>query len=184
MTPRILVVYYSRTGNTRKIASELAAALNGDLDEISDFENRSGILGYLRSGRQAFWRKVVPLRPPRLKPDGYDLVVVGTPIWNVSLPSPVRAYLREHRRVIRAAAFFCTCGGMGMERVFQQMSDESGLSPVARLVVLEAKLGTPEARSDMGEFVDHIRQGVPTTATRAEEHAVAVKSLGLTRIDA
>ena len=166
MTPRILVVYYSRTGNTRKVASELAAALNADIDEISDFENRSGIRGYFRSGRQAFWRKVVPLRPPRLKPDGYDLVVVGTPIWNVSLPSPVRAYLREHRRVIRASAFFCTCGGMGMERVFQQMTDESGQSPIAKLVILEAKLDTPVARGDVGAFVADIRRAVPATATR------------------
>lgn len=166
MAPRILVAYYSRTGNTRRIASELAAALRADVDEISDFEDRSGIRGYLRSGRQAFWHRVVPLRPLRFQPGGYDLVVVGTPIWNVSLPSPVRAYLREHRRVIRASAFFCTCGGMGMERVFQQMSDESGQSPIAKLVVLEAKLDTPEARRDVSAFVARIRQEVSATATR------------------
>ena len=166
MTPRILVAYYSRTGNTRKIASEVAAALRADVDEISDFEDRSGIRGYLRSGRQAFWHRVVPLRPLRFQPGGYDLVVIGTPIWNVSLPSPVRAYLREHRRAIRASAFFCTCGGMGMERVFQQMSDESGQSPIAKLVVFEAKLDTPEARNDVREFVAKVRQEIRAHATR------------------
>ena len=31
-----LVVYYSRTGNTKKIGQEIATALGADLDEIVD----------------------------------------------------------------------------------------------------------------------------------------------------
>ena len=38
--PRILVVYYSRSGTTRKIAEALFSALNCDLEEIVESRSR------------------------------------------------------------------------------------------------------------------------------------------------
>lgn len=43
---RSLVVYYSRTGNTRYVAEKIATEFNADLEEIIDKKNRSGSLGY------------------------------------------------------------------------------------------------------------------------------------------
>jgi hypothetical protein len=42
---RILVVYYSRSGTTRKIAEALSEALTCDLDEIVEDTSRSGFFG-------------------------------------------------------------------------------------------------------------------------------------------
>jgi hypothetical protein len=42
-----IVSCYSRTGNTRKIAEELANALGCDIEEIIDTKNGSGKLAYL-----------------------------------------------------------------------------------------------------------------------------------------
>ena len=46
---KVLVVYYSRTGTTRSLASALAKMLAADLEEICDCSNREGPGGYLRS---------------------------------------------------------------------------------------------------------------------------------------
>lgn len=163
MAPRILVVYYSRTGHTRKVALEIASALKADVEEAADHDDRRGFLGYLRSGRQAFFRRIVPIAPAEKQPGPYELVVVGTPIWNISVSAPVRSYLREHRREIRATAFFCTCDGMGVERVFDQMAIESGLNPVAKLAVTAADLDTDSARQAVAKFASDIQEASWTT---------------------
>lgn len=47
--PRILVVYYSRSGTTRKLAQAISQELHCDLEEITETRSRNGLVGYLRS---------------------------------------------------------------------------------------------------------------------------------------
>lgn len=155
--PRILVVYYSRTGHTRTVARQLAERLGADSEEIDDPTNRSGMLGYQWSGFQAFFRRVAPIAPATHDPHTYDLVVVGTPIWDMSLSAPVRAYLRRHRAVLPKVAFFCTCGGAGSARAFAQMSKEGGQQPVATMVLTERELTTSAVSDAIARFMVHIR---------------------------
>lgn len=127
---RILVAYYSRSGITRGVAEALAARLDADLAPIEETDKRHGIRGYLRSALEAR-RGVMPeLLPERHDPLRYDLVVVGTPVWFGHVSSPVRSYLHAHRGAIRQAAFFCTLGGRGAERAFDDMREALGLEPV------------------------------------------------------
>jgi hypothetical protein len=154
---RILVVYYSRTGHTRQVASEIAAALGADLEEIVDPTPRSGLFGYLRCGREAYFRRLAPIVKGLHDPAHYDIVVIGTPIWNASLSSPVRSYVRRHRTALRHVAFFLTCGGFAIERVFLQMAEECGRSPAARLAVRERDFGTPAASNEIGRLVRDVR---------------------------
>ena len=158
---RTLVIYYSRSGNTKRIAEQVATALGADLEAIADPTVRSGLRGYQRSGFQAFFHRTVDIGPVARDPASYDLVVVGTPIWNVSLSSPVRSYLRRYRASLPAVAFFCTCGGMGMARVFAQMARESRQQPKATLVVREAELAT--AASAIERFARDLRGGPAAT---------------------
>jgi len=164
---RILIVYYSRTGHTHQVATGIASALGPDvqldLEGIVDPTPRVGLLGYLRSGRQAFLRRLPPIAEARHQPAQYDLVVIGTPIWNVSLSAPVRSYLRRYHAELPAVAFFCTCGGAGVHRVFQQMAEESERMPVAELVVREAELGRPAAHQKIAAFVEQIRAAAAAT---------------------
>ena len=43
---KILVAFYSRSGNTKKVGLELAKFLNAQTDEIFDKKDRSGIKGW------------------------------------------------------------------------------------------------------------------------------------------
>ena len=45
-----LVVYYSRTGNTKVVAEKIANQLNADISEIIDRKNRKGRLVFLTGG--------------------------------------------------------------------------------------------------------------------------------------
>ncbi|MHB1207593.1 MAG: flavodoxin family protein, partial [Rhodospirillaceae bacterium] len=98
--PKILVVFYSRSGMTRRVAQVLAARLGCDLEEIAEAKGRRGIFGYLRSVREARRKQPAPVAASAFNPSSYDLVIIGTPVWVWSLSSPVRGYLTAHAKTL------------------------------------------------------------------------------------
>ncbi len=153
---RILVAYYSRTGTVREVARRLATALGADIEEIADPTPRAGVLGFMRSGFEARRRRIPAIAPSDRNPADYDLVVIGTPVWAMSVSSPVRAYLQRHRSDLRATALFCTCRGMGGRQVLAQMQELSGLEPAARMVLREDDIGTVTANLGIDRFATEI----------------------------
>ena len=51
-------------------------------------------------------------------PKDYDLIVVGTPMWNKRITPAVRTYLKENSFSEKKVALFCTNLGSQPERVF------------------------------------------------------------------
>jgi menaquinone-dependent protoporphyrinogen IX oxidase len=139
-TPRVLVVYFSRTGQTRAVVEGLANALGADIDAIEEAESRKGFFGYWRSVGEARKRLAAPGAAARLDPSGYDLVIVGTPVWAWSMSSPVRAYLSANRARMKDVAFFATMGGSGARSAFAQMQAILGKAPVATLTVWQREV--------------------------------------------
>ncbi len=90
-----LVVYYSRTGTTRKVAEKLASLLRCVSEEIHDTTNRKGKLGWLRAGKDATSKKLTKLETVNNDPASYDIVIIGTPIWNHTLSTPIRTYFTQ-----------------------------------------------------------------------------------------
>lgn len=58
---KCLVVYYSRTGNTAKIARAIAESLSADIDPIRETRDRRGAIAYIRSAFEALRRKPAPI---------------------------------------------------------------------------------------------------------------------------
>jgi flavodoxin len=146
---KALVVYFSRSGHTEQVARAVADALHAELEPIGDGTKRRGLIGYLRSGFEAATRRMPDISPPTHDLSQYDLVVVGTPVWNASVSSPVRAFLTRNRGQLKRVAFFCTMGGRGAERAFREMERASGRRPADVLVVREHDL-----RGDWGRSID------------------------------
>jgi flavodoxin len=148
-----LVAYFSRTGYTRKVAEEIAARCGADLDDIQGVRDRSGILGYLRSAREALNRTLVDIRPATRDPGDYELVVLGTPVWAGHVCSPMLAYLTANRARFRRVAFFATEGGSGAEKVFREMADLCGQQPVASAVFRDREIDASGYAEELDRFV-------------------------------
>jgi len=149
---KALVVYYSRTGNTKKVAWAIAEALKGKaevtVEELVDTKSRQGILGWFRAGGDASLKRAVPIRPVQAHVAGFDLVVVGTPVWAFTMASAVRSFLVEHGANMQRSAFFCTMGGSGAKGAFAAMEQVSGKVPVATLVITEKQLRDEKTLSE------------------------------------
>jgi flavodoxin len=139
---KILVAYYSRTGNTEKVAQALAAELGAEAatEKITEARSRDGFFGFLGAGMDATFQRSTPIEPPRTDLAAYDLVVVGTPIWAFTLTPPVRTFLESSAGKLKAAAFFCTEGNSGHVRAFRAMEKLSGRKPVAVLALTEKEV--------------------------------------------
>ncbi len=135
MEYRTLVTYYSRTGTTRDVAYAIRDELRCELEPIVDRTPRDGLLGYIRSGLDVAFDATTELSPSLRSASDYDLVVVGTPIWNASVATPVRTYLAANGEHIRQIAFFCTYGASGSARALQQMQALCGRPPTAMFAV-------------------------------------------------
>jgi flavodoxin len=132
---KTLVIFYSRTGVTKKLADFLAQKLGAETEEIKDTINRAGITGYLLAGRDGMQRKLTKLETSKLNPADFDLVIIGTPIWSWNMSAPVRTYLEEHKDQFKQVAFFCTMGGSGDDTAFKEMGEIIGKKPLATLAL-------------------------------------------------
>ena len=124
---KCVVVFYSRTGRTRKVAERLAALLKADMEPLRETDTRRGFWGYLRAGRDAMLKRSATLQPLAHNPADYDVVVLGTPIWAFTICPALRTFLEQHAAAIRHAALFCTHGGGGPARAPAEVESLLGI---------------------------------------------------------
>lgn len=114
-----LVIYYSRTGNARFVAETIAAEIGADIEEVIDLKNRKGPLGFLSGGFAARRSKETEIVPTKKSPAGYDLIIVGTPVW-AGRPSPaIRTYLKKNDLSGKKVAVFFAQGGKKPQAIEQ-----------------------------------------------------------------
>ena len=148
---KTLIVFFSLTGNTRKIAQAISDELNGTLEEIQDTRNRNGIAGYLLSIIEALFKKRSKIQEVKHDPSAYDLVIIGTPVWAFNISSPVRTYLEQKKKSINAAAFFVTCTASGGKKVLQDMTNLYGKKASALLEIKEEDIKS-------GKYLEKVKQ--------------------------
>jgi len=129
-----LVAYYSRTGTTKKVAEKLSFLLGCPCEEIRDTKVRKGVLGWLSAGKDATRKELAKLEKIEKDPASYDLVVIGTPMWNHTMSAAIRTYLTEYRDRFRNVAFFCT-HQFTDDEPFEEMASLCGKTPVASLIL-------------------------------------------------
>lgn len=141
MAKKRLVVYYSRTGNSKQIGDMISKELRCDVDVIDDLSDRDGIRGWLKGGWDAWKNNPTRIRYSKT-PSDYDLIVLGGPVWAGTMAPGVREYLKWNKKRISQIAFFCTYGG-SVSKTFDEMQ---GLSkkPKATLGIKDKDLNSDE----------------------------------------
>lgn len=153
---RGLIVVYSRTGITKKLAEAINQSTGWEIAEIFDTTDRSGALGYLKSGRDAMAKKPAKIKPLNQNLAEYDLVIVGTPIWAWTVSTPVRTFLEQYRQDCRRLAFFCTMGGSGDQGAFTEMAAVSQILPEATLALTTKQVVNQDFSGPLKEFLTRL----------------------------
>lgn len=120
----VLCVYYSRSGNTKKVMKSIAAELNAELVQLTDGVERGGLRGWFRCGLDAVKRDCPAARPieTERRLENYRLVIIGTPVWAGRCSSVVRSFLKQHGKELNRVAYVLTRGSEHKsEDIYQQM---------------------------------------------------------------
>lgn len=150
---KILVVYYSRTGATKKVAEMISEKLACDSEELIDLVNRKGIFGWIRAGFHAARKRPTELRPLAHDVSKYELVIVGTPVWAGNTTPAARTFIRQNRDRIKKVAFFCTMGGKSPGKTMQSLEEEAGKPPQNVLSLSEKVVMNQDIRIQIDDFV-------------------------------
>ena len=110
---RVLIVYFSHSGNTREMANQIHGIVGGDLFEIVTVQpyprEYKEVLAVAKRERDSQFRPKLSKRVKNL--DDYDLVFLGYPNWYGTLPMALMSFLEENDLSGKAIAPFCTHGG-------------------------------------------------------------------------
>lgn len=97
LTPKTLIIYYSRTGKTKLISETLKQHINADLLELYDPVDRSGSWGYLKSAYGAFRHQHAPIEPEKPDIASYSHIIIASPIWSWNLCTPIHTLFEKNR---------------------------------------------------------------------------------------
>ncbi|MCR5636103.1 MAG: NAD(P)H-dependent oxidoreductase [Clostridiales bacterium] len=145
---KILVTYFSAGGVTKKVAKKLADALGADIFEIAPAQpyTKADLDWTNKQSRSSVEMKDRNCRPEMaMKPDvsGYDVILVGFPVWWYREPSIIDTFMESADFTGKTVVPFCTSGGSGLGDSAKNMQ---ALAPGAK--VLEGKRFSASASSD------------------------------------
>ena len=129
---RVLVAYFSRSGNTRLVAGHVRRALGAHLFEIQPAQAYPEDYDATVSQAQREQETAVE---PALKEtvssmDAYETIFLGFPIWGMTTPPVIRSFLARHDLAGKSIVPLITHGGYGTG---QSLSVVASSAPRARL---------------------------------------------------
>lgn len=119
---KVLIAYYSHSGNTKRVAEKIQQLTGGDMFEIKPVKayppNYNDVVNLAQTEKAQNFK-------PELIDNGnisaYDTIFVGTPVWWYTFSSPVRTFLSKHDFSGKTIMPFCTHGGGGESSTYSDM---------------------------------------------------------------
>ncbi len=118
---KVLITFFSYTGNTRKVAETLATFLAGkaevEVEEIRPIKRYPYLYWLMLSFIPCLGTLITP---PKADPRQYDVVCLGLPKWTFGCP-PINQYLKEVNLTGKTIGLFITYGGFDERRYLKHM---------------------------------------------------------------
>ena len=161
-----LVVYFSHSGNTRKIAEIIHKKVGGDILEIepvtpypSDYQ---ATVDLAKKEQQENARPAVKTKIAN--PDDYGVIFLGYPNWWSSMPMPVWTFVEQNKLDGHTIAPFDTHGGGGLGH---SVDDLKKLVPHSKVLKGLAVRGTAAggAEKDVEKWLESLGNALIMTTT-------------------
>ena len=152
-----LVVYFSASGTTRKIAEMIAQAAEADLYEITPKQPYSKAdLNWMdkksRSSVEMSDKKFRPeLTDTDAQIDKYDEIILGFPIWWYVAPTIINTFLEGYDFTGKKIVLFATSGGSGFGNTVSELKPSA-----PNAVIVEGKVFNKTTKEEIAEWVKRI----------------------------
>lgn len=124
--PKMLVLYYSQTSNTKTVAQEIATRLHADIEEITLVEPYDTAFQATIERCKADREKgILPeIKPLKSNVADYDVVFIGYPIWFGTYAPPIASLLDKIDLSGKTVVPFCTFGSGGLESSAKDLTEK------------------------------------------------------------
>ena len=123
-TERILILYFSRSGNTETIANYINEEIGGDLlkleTKVAYPTEYNELLDYAQKEKEENGR---PELATQIDIDNYDVIFVGYPIWCYTLPMPIYSFFDSYDFTGKIIIPFTTHGTSGESGTFEAIKN-------------------------------------------------------------
>lgn len=116
-SPKVLVIFYSQTSNTKGVAQEIAKRMGADIEEIIPIEAYDTAFQATidRCLKDRELGKTPEIKPIKADIASYDLIFVGYPVWFGTFAPPMATFLDKADLSGKKVVPFCTFGSGGLE---------------------------------------------------------------------
>ena len=124
---KVLVAYFSWSGNTRNLAHQVQELTGGDLFEIETvkaYPEKYRCTEYAKKEKEADARPALKSKVKDM--DAYDVVYVGFPNWWGTAPMAIWSFLEGYDLTGKTVIPFCTHGGGGEQKCFSDFARHAG----------------------------------------------------------
>ncbi len=158
---KILVAYFSYSGNTRKIARQIQKQIGGDIFKIQSATNYP--VNYnelLVQAKQEIESGTKPLLRGKVNNmDNYKVIFIGYPNWWHTFPAPVLTFLTEYDFTDKTIIPFCTHGGGGLGRSHSDIQRKSPSSKVLNAFAINGSY-VKENNTEVLQWVSNIKNTI------------------------
>ena len=130
MSSTTLIVCYSNTGTSHRVANLLATQFQWQRGEIRETHSRAGTTGMLRCVADSLLRRHPAIRYEGPDPRGFETVVLIAPIWISRLAGPMRSSVCDHALGLKRVAVISVMGGKGATNAFAEIDQRPGRPPI------------------------------------------------------
>ena len=125
----VLVVYFSASGVTRKVADRLARTIRADQYEIEPVNKYTGVDLDWHDKRS---RTTIEMEDKTARPEmkekhigleKYDTIILGFPVWWYTAPRIINTFIESNNLEGKKVYVFVTSGGSGSEGSFKDLKE-------------------------------------------------------------
>ncbi len=130
---KVLIVYLSRTNNTKKIAEIIHKNVGGtlvalELEKPYPENYRATVEQVVKENETGY---LPPLKTKIDSIQNYDVVFVGFPTWGMKLPPPMKSFLKQYDLSGKTIVPFNTNDGYGIGSSFDTVKE---LCPTSKIL--------------------------------------------------
>lgn len=164
---QVLVVTYSLSGTSLRLAQRLCRLQGWKLAQVRDHHPRVGLRGTWRCVLDSLLRRRPPISYTGPAPRDFDLVVLVSPIWAQQLAGPMRSFVAEYATGFRNIAVISVMSSRGAP---------NAVAEIGRIVHRSPLLSTAFTTREVDDGSCHSRlEALGATLRTASSDAPAVR---------
>ncbi len=161
-----LVVYYSESGNTKKVAEMIHNKVGGDIIRIETVapypDDYDTLVQQAKKEQAQNTRPEIKTKIPNI--NEYGVIFLGYPNWWSSMPMPVYTFIEQNHLDGRTIVPFSTHGGGGLGHSIEDLKKECPKSKILKSLAVPGNRASGAA-ADVEKWLEGLGNALIETTT-------------------